>query len=472
MRFRLKMMLGMLCLLAVLFGIGGSLLIALSFESSLDREEESARESYRMLLDTLSVVGSLDVWSQSEDIPNMLDQLYDRSGSSWLALRFSTTDEILYESGPTAIGFESDRAGIDADHGVVLTRSDGEGGWYLQLSGTCAVNGEPHYLDALYDISPLYQTRSHQQAVFRVVFAVLIALCALLAYGLSWLLTRPLSKLTRATREIASGNLSFRSNVRSDDEIGDLSTSFDVMAQRVEGGVTEMKRSLERQERFMGGFAHEVKTPMTAIIGYADLIRTQTLDPHEQIEAAGFIFSEGKRLENLSLKLLDIFVLGKTEVQLVVSSPAELVADAVGSLELAVASRGRAVLIEEDCERGTCLLEPDLVQSLLLNLIDNACKAVGDRGAVKVTCTMLPDGCRLRVADDGAGIPAEALDHISEAFYRVDASRSRAQGGSGLGLSLCAKIAELHRGSLSVESEIGVGTSVTVDLRGGREVRL
>ena len=464
MRFRLKMMLGMLCLLAVLFGVGGSLLIALSFESSLEREEESARESYRMLLDTLTVVGSMDAWSQSGDIPHMLEQLYDRSGSSWSALRFSTPGEVLYESGSTAIGFENDRAGVDADHGAVLMRSDGEGGWYLQLSGECAIDGEPHYLDALYDISPLYQTRSHQQAAFRAVFAVLIVLCALLAYGLSWLLTRPLSKLTRATREIASGNLSFRSNVRNDDEIGELSTSFDVMAQRVEGGVAEMKRSLERQERFMGGFAHEVKTPMTAIIGYADLIRSQALDPHEQIEAAGYIFSEGKRLENLSLKLLDIFVLGKNEVQLVASA----LADTVGSLKLAVAGRGRAILIEEDCERGTCLLEPDLVQSLLLNLIDNACKAVGDRGAVKVTCTMLPDGCRLSVADDGAGIPAEALDHVSEAFYRVDASRSRAQGGSGLGLSLCAKIAELHQGSLSVRSEIGIGTCVTVDLRAGR----
>lgn len=468
MRFRLKMMLGMLCLLAVLFGVGGSLLIALSFESSLEREEESACESYRMLLDTLTVVGSMDAWSQSGDIPHMLEQLYDRSGSSWSALRFSTPGEVLYESGSTAIGFENDRAGVDADHGAVLMRSDGEGRWYLQLSGECAIDGEPHYLDALYDISPLYQTRSHQQAAFRAVFAVLIVLCALLAYGLSWLLTRPLSKLTRATREIASGNLSFRSNVRNDDEIGELSTSFDVMAQRVEGGVAEMKRSLERQERFMGGFAHEVKTPMTAIIGYADLIRSQALDPHEQIEAAGYIFSEGKRLENLSLKLLDIFVLGKNEVQLVASAPADLVADTVGSLKLAVVGRGRAILIEEDCEKGTCLLEPDLVQSLLLNLIDNACKAVGDRGAVKVTCTMLPDGCRLSVADDGAGIPAEALDHVSEAFYRVDASRSRAQGGSGLGLSLCAKIAELHQGSLSVRSEIGIGTCVTVDLRAGR----
>ncbi|WP_270298026.1 sensor histidine kinase [Eggerthella sinensis] len=120
------------------------------------------------------------------------------------------------------------------------------------------------------------------------------------------------------------------------------------------------------------------------------------------------------------------------------------------------------------CEEGTCLLEADLVRSLLLNLIENARKALEGPGTVLVTCTMQPGGCRIEVDDNGKGIPSASLRQVTDAFYRVDAARSRAEGGAGLGLALCAKIAELHGGSLRVESKAGRGTRVIVELRGGR----
>jgi len=111
-------------------------------------------------------------------------------------------------------------------------------------------------------------------------------------------------------------------------------------------------------------------------------------------------------------------------------------------------------------------MEPELVKTLLINLWDNARKAGAKR--ILVNSVMLPDGCRFAVKDDGQGIPPEALSHLTEAFYRVDKSRSRALGGVGLGLSLCQEIAALHNGEIRFESEPGCGTTVTVDLKGGR----
>lgn len=136
----------------------------------------------------------------------------------------------------------------------------------------------------------------------------------------SYLLTRPLGTLSRASRELARGNLSYRAPVRSRDEVGQLAADFNRMAEQLERNVNRIQESMALQERFMADFSHEMKTPMTSIIGYADLLRSQVLTPDEQMDAANYIFSEGKRLEALGLKLLDMLSLDQSKLQLVPAS--------------------------------------------------------------------------------------------------------------------------------------------------------
>ena len=121
------------------------------------------------------------------------------------------------------------------------------------------------------------------------------------------------------------------------------------------------------------------------------------------------------------------------------------------------------------CEEGTCMLEPDLVRSLVINLIDNGRKAMTNGGHIYVQTTMTDKGCIIQVKDDGRGMPKDAIAHITEAFYRVDKSRSRQQGGAGLGLALCENIIKLHNGNINFKSKENVGTIVNVELKGGRE---
>lgn len=220
-----------------------------------------------------------------------------------------------------------------------------------------------------------------------------------------------------------------------------------------------------RQEEFMGSFAHEMKTPMTSIIGYADLMRTQTLSPEEQSAAVNYIFSEGKRLESLSLKLLDIIVARNTKLELKKVCPAQLIEQTADHLRPVYTKDD--IGIECSGDEGECLLEPELVKSLLINLIDNARKALGHGGLIRISSQLTGTGCIIRVRDNGPGIPPEAIAHLTEAFYRVDKSRSRAQGGAGLGLALCSDIARLHNGSIEFESSRETGTCVTVHLNGG-----
>ena len=303
---------------------------------------------------------------------------------------------------------------------------------------------------------------------FSVAFPITlgIAIGAAVSWLTSYLLTRPLGTLSRASRELARGNLSYRAPVRSHDEVGQLAADFNRMAGQLEQNVKRIQESMALQERFMADFSHEMKTPMTSIIGYADLLRSQVLTPDEQMDAANYIFSEGKRLEALGLKLLDMLSLDQSKLQLVPAHPADLVAGLLEHLKRLYAQKG--IALQYRTEEGACFLEPDLFKTLLVNLMDNARKALDSGGNIYVWQEMLPDGCRVRVLDNGRGIPPEALAHLTEAFYRVDKSRSRAQGGAGLGLSLCNEIVQLHGGTMQFESRVGNGTVVTVELKGGR----
>ena len=267
-------------------------------------------------------------------------------------------------------------------------------------------------------------------------------------------------------RLLAVNKVGYRAPERSRDEVGQLASDFNRMAGQLEQNVNRIQESMALQERFMADFSHEMKTPMTSIIGYADLLRSQVLTPDEQMDAANYIFSEGKRLEALGLKLLDMLSLDQSKLQLVPASPADLVAGLLEHLKRVYAQKG--IALQYRTAEGMCFLEPDLFKTLLVNLMDNARKALDNGGYIYVWQEMLPDGCRVRVLDNGRGIPPEALTHLTEAFYRVDKSRSRAQGGAGLGLSLCNEIVQLHGGTMQFESRVGNGTVVTVELKGGR----
>lgn len=465
MKFRLKITFCMLCLMAVLFGIGSSALIAISFQDGLEREKEAAKNSYRMLIYTLQMTGELETWSSTEEIQTLFRQLSDQGGS-WSAISLYSEDGRLYSSGDAAAYFQDPRGTVDTQHCAISYFEDGAGERYLQLSGAFLAGDRTLYLDMAHNISMLYRTREQQQAAYRRIFLGMTVLCAALAYTMALVLTRSLSRLSKGAREIAQGNFSYRSGIRSGDEIGRLSEDFDRMAGQVEQNILDLKESVERQERFVSSFTHELKTPMTAVLGYADLLRSQDLTEEERRDAANYIFSEGKRLERLSLKLLDIYVADQGEVVLSEQNPGRIVRDMVEHLEPGYREQG--IVLTCRCGKGRCLLEPDLFRSLLVNLLDNARKALSDGGEVVVSVETTDEGCTLCVEDNGPGIPAESLERLTEAFYRVDKSRSRRQGGAGLGLTLCAKIAELHKGSLYFESQEGRGTKVTAELKGGR----
>lgn len=455
----------MITLMALFFGAGGSALISITFHTSLQQEKKTAQESYRMILNTLQIVNSMDEWTDEKDISKILEQLsaQDAFGA---ALQLHSETGIIYSKGTVALHLKDLSGKIDTSHLACTIFSAPDSRYYLQLSGAFFVGKEIYYLEAAYDISSIYEARTQQQELFQQIFIILIAACACFSYILAFFLTRPLARLSKASREIACGNYDYRSRIKSSDEVGAVSRDFDLMADHLQNSIEQLQHAMERQNLFIGNFTHELKTPMTSIIGYADLLRSQTLSKEDEVDAANYIFSEGRRLERLSLKLLDIFVSEHESFTLTKACAADIITSLVNHLKPVLAKE--QITLECDCEDGYCMLDTDFFGSLLVNLIENARKAFANGGSIAVRLAMTADGCTVTVTDNGSGIPATALAHITEAFYRVDKSRSRAQGGAGLGLTLCAEIAKMHHGTISFESKEQCGTTVTVNLKGGR----
>jgi len=456
-------------MLALAFGVCGSVLITASTGNSLSQSQDAAASAHRLILYTLSAVSGTAHSSQNDreynELVDTLTQLDAQSGQNWRSLRLSDSEGIIYASREPGLFSDDLIRSADIEQFAMLTFRSEDGNYLLQIAGQFEYGTNAMYLESVYDLDHVYIGRQEQHVIYRQLFAIVVSIGALLSWLLSFLMTTPLRRLSRVTRTIASGDLSCRAELSGKDEIGVLAADFNNMADRMEQNINEIKNTMLRQEEFMGGLAHELKTPMTSIIGYADLLRGHTLSDEDKHDAANYIFMEGRRLEVLSIKLLDLIVLKKRDFTFLPVSIANIIDDAARLLKPALDKLNITLMC--DCGAEACMLEPDLFMSLLLNLIDNARKAMDGGGEIVIRSKTDGEMCEISVIDNGRGIPEEELHKIKDAFYRVDKSRSRSQGGVGLGLRLCDEIAALHGGEISFESELGKGTTVTIKLKAG-----
>ena len=307
-----------------------------------------------------------------------------------------------------------------------------------------------------YDLTGLYRDRNAALMRFLLLEAAVLAAASAVTALLARRLTRPLAVLTDAGARIAAGDYARRTDLHTGDEIEALSRSLDKMADAVQEKIDDLEADVPRRGDFVGAFTHELKTPMTSIIGYADMLHTMQTDPDEQREAAAAIVHEGRRLEALSRKLLALLGLNEEGV--------ELTAVPLSALWPRLHAACPDVTLRTPAAAPTVCGDADLLLDLICNLVQNAAKASAPGAPVLVLCAQAGDAVTLTVADRGGGIPPELIPRVTEPFYMVDKSRARRQGGSGLGLTLCQRIAAAHGSALRIESEPGRGTRVSVTL--------
>lgn len=273
--------------------------------------------------------------------------------------------------------------------------------------------------------------------------------------------TRPLTSLAKTARQIAGGDYSMRVDVHTQDEIGALAGDFNLMAEAVETRIAELMETAERQRLFIGGVTHEFKTPLTALLLHSRMLRRANMTDEEKDASLEHIESQCEWLERLVQTLLKLITLER-EIE---RRPCEVDAlfDTVRqNTQKSLADRGVTLITHSG--GGTLNCNTDLIQSLLINLVDNAAKAY-DADAPDKRVLLTFSGDTIEVRDFGRGIPEQAMERIFEPFYMVDKSRSKKNGGSGLGLALVKRIAEAHDAELTVNSGAGKGTTVLLRIQ-------
>lgn len=266
-------------------------------------------------------------------------------------------------------------------------------------------------------------------------------------------LLHPLQELNTSAQQIAQGRYDQRIQVERKDEIGQLSNSFNQMAEAVEHRTQSLEESERRKTLFMGDLTHELKTPLTAISGYAKTLLTVKLPEEDKEDALSYIYEESCRLERLSKKMMNLLLLEEEEHITLTEVPVGKLFHNAG--EACAKNLDEKKITLEYHENGELfLVDEDLFTDVLINLIDNAAKASKEGDRIILSAA----DHTIEVQDFGTGIPKEEQEKILEPFYMIDKSRSRKSGGAGLGLAITAMILKRHNCRLTIESNVGEGT--------------
>lgn len=331
---------------------------------------------------------------------------------------------------------------------------------YLFINKKVDLDNNVYKISYIKEISKVYET---QKYLYDILMKSNIGICFVLAIimiVLSKIIIKPIDELIKTTKEISSGNFGERVEIKSQDEISNLSRNFNSMAEVIEDKINDLQNAAESKQRFIDDLSHELKTPLTSIIGYADFLRTtDKYDEETHIKCLTYIYKEGKRLQKLSSKLMDLIVLRKQNPVMKKENIKELLCEIENLITPKLKSKNLKLIVK--AEAFYINIDKELMIILISNLLDNAIKASSNNSEICINAYNKVDSV-IEIVDKGVGIPKNDIDKIFEPFYMVDKSRDRSNNGAGLGLSICAQIAEIHDIKFQVESEINKGTKVTI----------
>jgi signal transduction histidine kinase len=286
---------------------------------------------------------------------------------------------------------------------------------------------------------------------------VAIGLALLLAIILSRTLTRPIRDLTVATQVVSAGNWSQQVPVRSHDELGQLATSFNRMS-------ADLARSLDLRRQMTADIAHELRTPLSIILGHAEAVHDGVLPA--SAETFEIIREEAGRLEHLvdDLRTLSMADAGELKLSMRPSSIEELLRGAQKLYAHQARQKGISLDTHVEADLPEIELDSQRIKEVLTNILDNALRYTPEGGRISLSAHRVEADVEIRIKDSGPGVGSEELDKIFERFHRAEASRTREEGGSGLGFAIARSIVEKHNGRIWAESELGHGLTVIMRL--------
>lgn len=429
---RKRIALCMVALVLTLLGPGMALVVSRSFALTMERERA------RALGEEAAIARALTLETAEGNV--------GRSTASTLQTRYGSNELTIYllQNGETITGEALPTVQKLPELLNTETRATLLDGVSERLMIAHALDGEITLLTAL-DVSPVYALRRELLRGAAALGLIGLALAGALAIWISGVLTRPLSQLADAAAKLADGDYAAPLPAAKNDEMNALIRAFSRMSAAIDERETALRTQAEERQALIDALAHEMRTPLTAILGGARLLQQSRLNGSQQSELLDTMAREASRLSTMDERLL---LLTRLDHEAPAFAPFDSQAMAREALSVF-----DGVRLEGD--DAVFVGERELTILLLRNLVVNAQRA-GGKEAVRVT--LHPDG--FDVTDYGCGMTKEQIARAFEPFYKADKARTRSAGGAGLGLPLCRKIARLHHGELHMESEIGRGTRV------------
>lgn len=293
-------------------------------------------------------------------------------------------------------------------------------------------------------------------AAFGLIF---LLFTALLSGWLTQRITRPIREMEDVANQMAQGSYGERITIESRDEIGRLGDAINTLS-------TNLYQVEQKRREFIANLSHELRTPLNYISGYTDAMLTRLAKDEEQREQyLQIIVKESARMKRLIHDLLDLAQLEGEAYPLKKSLYpfAQQIEDVLVSYRPKLIEQQITLVTELDPEI-IIYADHDRMTQVISNVVDNARKYTPADGTIAIRLTLDQQWIILEISDTGIGIPNEDLKHIGERFYRVDKSRNREQGGTGLGIAIVKHIIRNHGGRFQVESQLGEGTKVIIHL--------
>ncbi|MCL2632774.1 MAG: HAMP domain-containing histidine kinase, partial [Coriobacteriia bacterium] len=471
-----KIFLTTLTLVIVLVNSISLIILKSNHDLALQREQQTALTRHNYLRnEILNYVANTQLSERTITLsPEQMDTLFkevfdSQSGNELIGASLYLEQSRIHSVNDPGFSIEETLL-HEQDYSFTITRQDDR--VFIFVVSSPEFNGQAYQLITFYDITSTYQlfdatfNRARVIGIFSALFISGVLLLMVQA------LLKPLRDLSNTTREISSGSLEKRVLVRGNDELAEVAFDFNSMADSIESNVTALEQLAESRKVFIGNLAHEMRTPLTSILGYADLLRVQReVSDLARIEYANIIVNETKRLQSLSGKLMELLSVGSMQLALEPIDLNELTTEMTLTLQPIFQARNMNLachIPDYDC---VVLADRELIQSLIFNLVDNAIKASTEGATVTIAAreifrelsddtdgqTELPGPVERRIVvgviDDGIGIAADQIAQLTEPFFMLDKARTRRHGGAGLGLALCAEIAKAHQSELYIESE-------------------
>ena len=451
-----KVYLFTMILFVVLLNVGMYVVFELTYQKDIGVEQKQAEAEYNMLTDM--VVRSLNSLYNQGDVTEAklrrVMEKYENYYDDTLCLTLWKGENCVYPENADHLRDWNDVSGRNE---IIITGTDLK---KITVQGKIYEGEETLYLRYEKELTELNEVWDKLQTNYLVIS---LSFSFVLAISLFIILRRtmkPITQLTKVVDDMAEGNWESKAPEAGKDEVATLGRHFNRMADKIQDNIQQIRQEADAKQEFVDNFAHELKSPLTSIYGFAEYVQKANIPEDEKIQCMSYIMDESKRLLQLSYTLLDMAKIRNEAIHIEEVKLCDVEEQIQKRMETLCAERGVTLVCNRSAD--TMFANEVLLFSLLCNLIQNAvyaCKS-GDI----VTWGVEEEGANIRiyVEDNGCGMTKEQVKRVKEPFYRVDKARSREAGRAGLGLAICSQIVEYHNARMNIQSEPDKGTIITV----------